>query len=167
MQYRYQKKLQEIYDEYLEKYKQTGEKTYPDKLLALLLLQEKEKYNPEHLVNGDFYKKYQQQIDDKINKVITDFNITNEDIKNYVEEKGIYYSEKKHDYLKIWFVFAPGFTTVISVQRWNPSYSPEEAYEKCYNAFYGQFRKENTNTRKRTLMRYNEKARKKHGHKYN
>ena len=43
MKYRYQESLQEIYDKYKEKYKKTGIKPYPDKLLALLLLQEKDK----------------------------------------------------------------------------------------------------------------------------
>ena len=87
MIYRYQKKLQDTYNEYLEKHNQTGEKPYPDKLLALLLLQEKEKYDSENLVNWKFYQKYQSQIDEKINQVIDDFHLTKEDITKIIEEK--------------------------------------------------------------------------------
>ena len=167
MQYRYQKPLEDIYNEYLEKYQKTASRPYPDKLLALLLLQEKDNYEPEHLSNGSFYKKYKKEIDEKINKVIIDFNITKEDIINYIEQRGICYSEEEYEYLKTWFVFASGFTTVIGTQRWHPSYTPEEAYEKSYNCFYGQYRKENTNTRERTIKRYKEKVRRKYGHKHN
>ena len=151
MQYRYQKSLQEIYDEYLEKHKQTGVKPYPDKLLALLLLQEKDKYEPEYLVNGQFYIKYKNEIDEKIEKVITDFNLTKEDIINFIEQKGIYYKEENYEHDKIWFVFFEGFCAVISTQRWHPSYTNEKAYDECYGCFHGQYKKEKTNTRKRNL----------------
>ena len=164
MQYRYQKSLQEIYDEYLEKHRQTGVKTYPDKLLALLLLQEKNKYEPEHLVNGEFYIKYKKEKDEKIEKVITDFHLTKEDIINFIEQKGIYYEEENYEHDKIWFVFAEGFCAVISTKRWHPSYTNEKAYAEYYGCFHGQYKKEKTNTRKRTLTRYSKKRENKNGY---
>lgn len=164
MQYRYQKSLQEIYDEYLEKHKQTGVKPYPDKLLALLLLQEKDKYEPEHLVNGDFYNKYKKEINERIEKVITDFDLTEEDIINFIEQKGIYYKEENYEHDKIWFVFFKGFCAVINTQRWHPSYTNEKAYDEYYCCFHGQHKKEKTNTRKRTLTRYKQKRKNKNGY---
>lgn len=168
MQYRYQKPLQEIYDEYKEKYNKTGEKPYPDKLLALLLLKEKDKYNPGHLVNGEFYNLYKKEIDAKIEQVINDFEITKEEIIGYIEQKGILYREERYEHDKIWFIFVNGFAVVIGTQRWDPSYTPEKAYEKAFVENY----KEKTNTRKRTLSRYKEqlrlkKIRSKNGCKYN
>lgn len=159
MLYRYQKTLQEIYDEYLEKHKKTGVKPYPDKLLALLLLQEKDKYNEEKLVNGKFYDKYKKEIDEKIEKVMNDFELTKDDIIHFVEERGLYCDEENYEYCKIWLVFAAGFTCLIGTQRYNPSQTPEKAYDESYNCFYGQYRKENTNTRRKTLMKYKEKVR--------
>lgn len=159
MIYRYQKSLQEIYDEYLLKHRETGVKPFPDKLLALLLLQEKDKYEPEGLVNGKFYQKYKKEIDEKIEKVMLDFDLSKEDIIQLVEERGIYCSLENYDYCKIWFVFCEGFICVIGTQRYNPSQTPEKAYDYCYNYFYGQYRKKNTNNRKRTLMRYEERVR--------
>ena len=151
MIYRYKKTLQEIYNEYLEEYRMTGVKPYPDKLLALLLFDEKEKYDPEHLVNGAFYKKYQNDIDKKIEKVTRDFELTKEDIIHFIELKGIYPTEEKYEYNKLWFVFSNGFTSLIGMQRFHPSYTKEKAYHESYNEFFGQYKKENKKTRKRTL----------------
>ena len=167
MLYRYQKPLQEIYNEYLEKHKQTGVKPYPDKLLALLLLQEKDKYKGLKVSEGKFYEFYKNQIDEKIDKVITDFNLTKQDIIGFIEQKGSYYEEENYEHDKIWHVFAEGFGTMHWSRMYHPSYTPEEVYEKCYNCFYGQYRKEFTNTRERTIKRYKEKVRRKYGHKHN
>ena len=60
MLYRYQKPLQEIYNEYLEKYQKKGSIPYPDRLLALLLLQEKDKHEPLKVCEGEFYNFYQK-----------------------------------------------------------------------------------------------------------
>lgn len=169
MQYRYQKPLQEIYDEYLEKYKITGIKPYPDKLLALLLLQEKDKYEAGDLVNGEFYKLYKKEIDEKIEQVINDFEITKEEIINYIEQKDICYNEDRYEHDKIWFVFAEGIAIVIGSRRFHPSETPGSAYAKGNHCFHGEYYKENTNTRTRTLKRYRQKVRtrSKNGRKYN
>lgn len=172
MLYRYQKTLQEIYNEYLEKHQKNGIKPYPDKLLALLLLQEKDNYKPEQLVNEMFYKKYQHQIDEKINKVINDFHLTKEDIINFIEQKGILYREETYEHDKIWFVFSEGFSVVIGAMRWNPTQSPEQVYTEALECFHGEYRKEKTNTRKRTKEKYKEqvrlrKIRRKNGYKHN
>lgn len=155
MIYRHQVSLQDLYNKYLEKHKQTGEKPYPDKLLALLLLQEKENYHPEHLANGAFYNKYKEQIDKKIEQVIKDFDLNKEDIITFIEKKGILYREETYEHDKIWFVFCEGFASVIGTQQWRPSLSPEQAYNDCYNLFFGQYRKEPKQKRKKAI----EKAR--------
>lgn len=167
MLYRYQKPLQEIYDEYLRKYQETGVKPYPDKLLALLLLQEKDKYEPLKVCEGEFYKFYKKQIDEKIEKVINDFHITKEDIISFIEQKGICYREEEYENDKIWFVFAEGFGSMHWAIMYHPSHTPEKVYDECYGCFHGQYKKENTNNRKRTLMRYKEKVRRKNGRQYN
>lgn len=149
MVYRYQISLQEMYNQYLERHKQTGEKPYPDKLLALLLLQEKDMYNPENLVNGEFYYKYKEQIDEKISQIIKDFDLNKDDIISFIEEKGILYREDTYEHDKIWFVFCEGFISVIGTQRYSPSQSPEQAYDECYNLFFGQHKKESTKKKKK------------------
>ena len=172
MLYRYQKSLQDIYDEYLEKHNQTGVKPYPDKLLALLLLQEKENYDPENLANGEFYKKYKYQIDEKINQVITDFHLTKEDITNFIEEKGIVLDENRYEHYKIWFIFCEGFVSVIWAERYHKSYSKEKAYDEFKGCFYKEIKKEPQNTRERTKKKVRErtrlnKLRSKNGYKHN
>lgn len=78
--------LIELYNLKLNEYKETGLRERPWKLLAMLLLSEKDKYEP--LINSQekFYKKYKKEIDKKISKVERDFNFTHEDIVEYIEK---------------------------------------------------------------------------------
>lgn len=153
MIYKYRIPLQERYDKFLKEHQETGLKTYPDKLLALLLLQEKDNYDPEDLVNGEFYEKYKQPIDDKIKKVMNDFDLTKEDIITFIEKQGIAYQEKNYEYDKIWHVFYEGFGAIIGTQRYTPSQSPEQAYEECYSCFYGQYKKEPAPKRRKAIVK--------------
>lgn len=137
MKINHKKHLQERYDEYLEKHQETGLKPYPDKLLALLLLQEKENYEPLMVCEGEFYEHYQEEIDNKINKVIADFGITKEDIIHFIEQKGIYYREEKFEHDKLWFVFNEGFGAMHWTIMYHKEYSPEKAYYEYYNCFHG------------------------------
>ena len=57
-------------------YKRTGIKPYPDKLLALLILSEKDNYEPLKKSQGEFYEKYKDRINIQIDKVEKDFNFT-------------------------------------------------------------------------------------------
>lgn len=157
MLYRYQKSLKEIYNEYLIKYKNTGIKPYPDKLLALLLLQEKDNFEPLMTSEGNFYNVYKKEINEKIEQVISDFNLTKEDIIRFIEEKGLLYQEENYEHDKIWLVFASGFGVMHWSIMYHPSYTPEKAYDMCYNCFKGQYRKDRTNIRKKTLIKYNKK----------
>lgn len=153
MIYKYQTPLQVRYEKYLQEHQATGLKTYPDKLLALLLLQEKENYHPENLTNGEFYEKYQLQIEEKINQGIKDFNLTKEDIISFIEKKGVIYREETYEEDKIWFVFYEGFGAIIGTQRYQPSCSPEQAYENNYTCFFGQYRKEPTIKRQKAIKK--------------
>ncbi|MBQ8681388.1 MAG: hypothetical protein IJ509_00545 [Bacilli bacterium] len=157
-----QNTLQSIYDNYLEVFYQTGRRPYPDKLLALLLLQEKNKYEPLRVSEGKFYEVYKKDIDKKIAQIIRNFKITKEDMIHYIEEKGIAYKEETYEHDKIWTVFAEGFGTMHWTIMYHPSYTPEKAYFECLSCYHDEkLKKTKTNTRTKTL----EKIRRKHrGH---
>ena len=130
------KTLQKIYNDYLTNYKRTGIKPYPDKLLALLILPEKDNYEPLMVEEGKFYEAYKKEIDAKIEQVIKDFNLTKEDVIRFIEQKGIYYKEEDYEEDKIWFVFAEGFGAMHWSLMYHPEYTPEQVYLECYDNFY-------------------------------
>ena len=78
-------KLQTLYNRYLEQYKSTKSRNHPhpSELLALLLLQDKDEYSVDKIPIGSFYKVYKTPIDAKIAKVISDFELTEDEIKSY------------------------------------------------------------------------------------
>lgn len=125
-------KLAELYNQYLEHYKMTGEKEHPARLLSLLLLQEKDNYEPLMVEEGKFYSRYKKEIDIKINKVIKDFNITKEEIVAYIKQT-IIYDEANYEKDKIWFVFAEGFGNM----HWGIMYRKDATAEEIYTACYG------------------------------
>lgn len=165
MKYKHEKTLQEIYNDYLKKHQITGEKPYPDKLLALLLLQEKDTYRTITASSGKFYRDNKQRIDEKINQVINDFDLTKEDIISFIEQKGIYHEEETYERNKVWIVFEKGFGTMHWSIMYHRNYTPEQVYNVCYGLFEGQSKKENTNAKRRTrtLERYKQRGR--NGHK--
>lgn len=127
--------LTDLYNSYVEIFKITGRKPYPDRLLALLLLPEKDKYLPLRVTEGKFYQYYQKEIDAKIKQVEKDFNITKEDIIGYIEEKGICYKEEDYEQDKIWFVYAEGFGVMHGSLMYEPAQTPEEAYQTNLGCF--------------------------------
>lgn len=159
------KKLKALYNDYLIKYKKTGIKPYPDKLLALLILPEKDKYEPLMVAEETFYEAYKNEIDTKINQVIEDFDLTKDDIINFIEQKGICYEEESYENDKIWFVFAEGFGAMHWSIMYHPEYTPEQVYLECYDKFHKQYQK--ANTRSRTLTRYKKKMERKNGYQHN
>lgn len=128
--------LKTLYQNYLNEFKQTGIKPYPDRLLALLLLPEKDKYEPLKVSEGEFYRFYQQEIDEKINQVINDFQITKEDIINFIEAKGIFSCEENYESDKIWFVFSEGFGVMHGAIVYRPELSPEQIYKESISCFH-------------------------------
>lgn len=123
--------LMELYNKKLIEYKETGVREQPDKLLAMLLLPEKDNYEGLKTSEGKFYNYYKKQIDEKILKVTTDFQITDDDIVNYIEGKGLLCNDLEND--KIWFVFAPGFGAMHWALMYHPDMSPEEIYNAVYD----------------------------------
>ena len=153
-----QNTLQEIYDNYLIDYQITGQRPHPSILLALLLLPEKDNYKPLKVCEGEFYQYYKQEIDNHIHKVIQDFEITKNDIINYIEEAGIFYEEKNYEYDKIWFVFCEGFGAMHWARMYHPSYTPEQVYQYW---FVENPRLEKPKQRHRTIERVRMQQRRK------
>lgn len=122
--------LNELYKEKLKDYKETGKREQPDKLLAMLLLPERDYYEPLMVAEGVFYQSYQKEIDEKIDKVIQDFDITTNEIVQMVESKGVLCENFEHN--KIWFVFAKGFGAMHWGLMYHKEMSPEEIYEECF-----------------------------------
>lgn len=131
--------LEKLYAKKVEDYKTNGIKEQPDKLLAMLLLPERDYYRPLMVAEGEFYRIYQKEIDEKIEKVIQDFNITKEELVQIVEDKGVLCDNFEHD--KIWFVFAEGFGSMHWGLMYHQEMSPEQIYTECF----GQVEKEKPN----------------------
>lgn len=122
--------LEELYNQYLNKFKKDGIHPHPSELLALLLLPDKDKYLSLTGNLGDFYKYYKEEIDNKINQVMKDFDLTEEDIIDYIE-KNVICNKENYEEHKIWFVFANGF----GVLQWGIMYHPDWSPERMHNAF--------------------------------
>lgn len=123
--------LYELYNVKLMEYKKYGVKDEPDKLLSMLLLPKKEDFEPLMVSEGKFYEKYKKKIDYMIEKVINDFDITDEEIIHHVEKKGVLCNNFEHD--KIWFVFCEGF----GLMHWSIMYHKEKTPEEIYIEEYG------------------------------
>lgn len=128
--------LKNIYNGYVKKYQQSGVKPYPDRLLALLLLPEKDRYLPLRVTEGKFYQYYQKEIDAKIKQIENDFDITKEDMIRYIEEKGICYQEEVYEEDKIWFVYAEGFGVMHGSLMYEPDATPEQVYQSSLCCFH-------------------------------
>ena len=124
--------LQERYNFYKNKFNKTGKHPELDELLTLLLLQEKDKFNPVSLDIKEFYTHHKDIIDEKIAQVITDFNVTEREI---LTSTAIYAhkptGEIDYEETKIWYVFADGIGIVQYASIHKPDWSPE----RIYNSF--------------------------------
>lgn len=123
--------LNELYNVKLMEYKKYGVKDEPDKLLSLLLLPKKDEFEPLRVAEGAFYEVYKKEIDSMIEKVIKDFDITDEEIIWHVEKKGVLCNNFEKD--KIWFVFCWGF----GLMHWSIMYHKEKTPEEVYIEEYG------------------------------
>lgn len=123
--------LLETYEASLKEFYQSGYHPHPANLLAMLLLPEKDKFEPLHTSEGNFYRKYQSQIDSKISKVITDFKISDEEINAFIEACGILTTDFEHD--KIWFVFADGFGIMHGEMMYRPNQTEYQIYRLMDN----------------------------------
>ena len=91
---------------------------------------------PLRVSNGEFYKVYKAEIDDKINQVIRDFAISKNDIINYIESRGIYYNEDNYEHDKVWHVFAPAIECLHGAIMYKPHLSKEEIYMSSLGLFF-------------------------------
>ena len=69
-------RLQEQYNNYKKEFYKTAKHPHPSELLALLLLPEKDNFQPVSGNSREFYEYYEEKIKEKIDQVIVDFNIT-------------------------------------------------------------------------------------------
>ncbi len=122
--------LSELYRLKIMEYKLYGKKEKPDKLLAMLMLPEKDCYNQVG-VTGKFYQKYREPINKKIAQVERDFDFKPEEYVQIIEEKNIYIENLDED--KIWFVFCEGFAVV----DWGIMYHNDETAEEIYTRMFG------------------------------
>ncbi len=121
--------LLELYNLKLHEYKQTGLRERPWKLLAMLLLSEKEKYEALIGSQGEFYEKYKANINKLIAKVEKDFNFTREEIIHFIKQTVIC---DNYDEQKIWFVFAEGFGAL----NWGLRYKEDKTAEEIYSEYF-------------------------------
>ena len=122
--------LLEIYENALNEFKESGYHPHPANLLSMLLLSEKDKFEPIRTSEGVFYEKYKDEINDKISKVIDDFKISDEEIEAFVEKEGVLVSDFESD--KIWFVFAEGFGVMHGEMIYRPNKTAYQMYS-CMN----------------------------------
>ncbi len=98
--------LIDLYNLKLTEYHETGLREKPWKLLAMLLLNEKDHFEILNLDNDEFYQKYQTEINEKIAQVEKDFNFTYEYFVTYIEKNVKlnnyeYQKMKNNSYLRV------------------------------------------------------------------
>ena len=109
--------LGELYDYYLSEFEVTGIHPHPSELLSILLLLEREKYSQVDCPFLEFYILYKEQIKEKINQVLKDFNITKEEIIRYIKRKYKQYIEKDYENCKIFTVFGNGIKVLYDANK--------------------------------------------------
>lgn len=124
-------KLKVMYENALEEFKESGYHPHPANLLAMLLLPEKDQFKPLRVTEGEFYKQYKSAIDSKIEKVITDFEISKAEIQEFIETKGVSVDNYEKD--KIWFVFADGFGVMHGEMMYRPRQTSYQMYTTLEN----------------------------------
>lgn len=123
--------LKELYQLKIYEYKNYGYKERPHKLLAMLLLDKLDKFEPLNKSQGEFYKKYKKIIDEAIKKVETDFNFTKKEMIEIIEETVICDNYKED---KVWYVFSDGFSVINWCLRCRKDKTPEEIYSEYYES---------------------------------
>lgn len=125
--------LLEMYENYLLDFKKSGYHPHPANLLAMLLLPEKDNYEPLKVCEGAFYEKYKTEIDIKIKKVIEEFNISEEEIKLFIEMRDIITDAESFNHDMIWFVFAAGFGIMHGEMMYRPNQADYQMYDLMDN----------------------------------
>lgn len=130
--------LEEQYNYHLNQFKKNKINPHPAELLALLLLPNKDNYLSLTGNLSDFYNYYKNEINEKINQVMNDFDLTKEDIIEYTTILE-FNEEEQFDYDKnsILHVFANGFRVVQWGVMFHPNWSPERIHN-AFSAYWGR-----------------------------
>ena len=128
--------LEEQYRYYLNQFREQGTNPHPSALLALLLLQDKDKYLSLSGNLEDFYNYYKNEFDKKIKQVMIDFDLTKEDIIDYANAFVVNESDEiNYEETAFWNVFING----IIVLQWGIMFHQELSSEQIYNTFFTYF----------------------------
>ena len=123
--------LDEQYKLYLNNFKKDRVHPHPSKLLALLLLPDKDKYLSLTGNLEEFYDYYYDEINNKINQIMNDFDLEDEDIMEYAYILDI---EDNIDYKKQ--VFANGVIALLWGIMFCQNLSPEETYDVFCSRYF-------------------------------
>lgn len=123
--------LQDLYNYKLSIYQLEGIKPRPEKLLAMLLLPEKEKFYSTTKDSKIFYIQYKDAIDEKIAKIEKDFDITEKDIIDYAKQNGL--SPDEIEFTEIWLIFYKGYASLIWGLHQAKGKTPEEIYSEYFH----------------------------------
>ena len=137
--------LQKKYRQYLNRFKRDGKRPHPAELLALLVLQDIDKYRPK---NGEYSSSEfdtDPDFDNKIEQVIRDFQFSESELyytydkslnlmnETYGDEKGKLTNPKLKDR-----IFCCVRSTLFSVLINYPDSKPEEIYNELYFLVHGR-----------------------------
>lgn len=122
-------KLKDIYIDNLRMYNETGLKPWLDEMLLILLLEEKDYFEPLKLTVIDFYKFYYRVINEKIMKIKKDFNLTEE---NIIEQKKLKGFSDDED---IFFFIEEVIGIIHSYIKDTSKVTPLEVYYQYFDLF--------------------------------
>ena len=125
--------VKDLYDAYKRYYEETGRKEHPAMLLALFLFSKG--YNFDRMigyVEGKFYKKHKEIIDEAIQQVENDFHFTIDEYAKIVLKSFNDFDESNYEQEKIWSCYAEGFGCV----HWGLMYHNDENIEDIYSQYF-------------------------------
>lgn len=124
-------KLNELYNLKLLEYKVTGNVDDINKLLAIRLFNERENFEPLICDDKRFYETYKKEIDKNIEKIMSDFEITDEKLTEYIKNR---YSVEIKDYEnnKILYAFFGGICTLHNAILCHSDKTNEQLFFEIY-----------------------------------
>lgn len=123
--------LRDFYTKKLTDYKQTNNVDSYSKLLSILLLNEINRFNNPRCSSQAFYTRYKNVINEKINKIEQDFNITDEDYLKYFNSIGV--EVRDINKAKIKYIYEESIIVLQWAMIFCNDSTPEDAFEFCYD----------------------------------
>ncbi len=125
--------IKNLYNLYKKHYTETGKREHPERLLALLLLSEKQKFSiMPNSTEGKFYESHRKIIDGAIQQVETDFEFTKKEYAKLITEQLGGFEESNYEEDKIWFCYSEGFGCV----HWGIMYHKSEDETTIYRNYF-------------------------------